>query len=691
MHSVTRPTGKKGGHGGYSPGRYRSFDNAFRRSAVRHVSIAMGIAMIVAVAACTPDPSEDADASGFSAPTEITRTVNERVRKNLPLDDRGDFEDARRGLMASPPHLQVKSAEGTPVWDMDAFGFIDGPAPASVNPSLWRQAQLNNIHGLFEVTPGIYQLRGFDLANMTLIAGASGWIVVDPLTTRETASAALAFARQHLPDRPVAAIIYTHSHIDHFGGVLGVISAAEAAEGKIPIVAPAGFMAEATSENIIAGIAMGRRAAYQFGRHLPASARAYVDTGLGKAVSFGQFGILAPTREVNRTPQEMVIDGVRFIFQFAPESEAPAELTFYLPAYNAFCGAEIVSHNMHNLYTLRGAKVRDALKWSRYIDEAIDRFGAADIYFASHHWPIWGHEKIIDFLEKQRDLYQYIHDQTMRLANAGYTPREIADQLELPDALDRFFPNRGYYGTLSHNSKAVYQAYLGWYDGNPAHLDPLPPEAAAKRYVDYMGGADAILTKARKSFEAGEYRWVAEVLNHLVFAAPDNRDAKALLARTYDQLGYQAESGVWRNAYLTAAQELRRGTPDQGLDLAKAAELLQRTPPALFFDSMAVRLDGPAAAGKTMVLNVVFTDIKESYVLTLRNAVLHHRAAPPDPQADVTLEITHDLFVRMLTGQAGLKETLFSDQLTISGSRLDLLSFLMLLDRPEGNFNIVTP
>ncbi|MCB2168934.1 MAG: MBL fold metallo-hydrolase [Deltaproteobacteria bacterium] len=617
--------------------------------------------------------------------------MNDRVRETLPLDDQGDFEQARRGLIASAPRLQINDADGTSLWDMASFDFIEGPAPASVNPSLWRQAKLNNIHGLFEVTPGIYQLRGFDLANMTLIEGNSGWIVVDPLTTQETASAALAFAGQHLKRRPVAAVIFTHSHIDHFGGALGVLSADEADRRNVPIIAPQGFMDEATSENIIAGVAMGRRAAYQFGRNLPVSARGYVDTGLGKRVPFGNFGILAPNTIVDRTPQAMTVDGVRFVFQYTPESEAPAELTFYLPDFNAFCGAEIVSRNMHNIYTLRGAKVRDALKWSHYIDDAIDLFGNADIYFASHHWPIWGNKAVIDFLEKQRDLYQYIHDQTMRLANAGYTPREIAEQVKLPDSLDTFFANRGYYGTLSHNTKAVYQAYLGWYDGNPAHLNPLPPEESAKRYVTYMGGAEAILTKARNSFDEGDYRWVAEVLNHVVFAEPNQQEAKLLLARAYDQLGYQAESGVWRSAYLTAAHELRHGAPDNGLDMDKAYELIKRTPPSKFFDSMAVRLDGPAAAGKAMVLNILFTDIGENYVLTLKNAVLRHKASPPDPVADVTLNITHDLFVRMLTGRAGLKETLFSDQLDVSGSRTDLLAFLMLLDRPEGNFNIVTP
>jgi len=574
---------------------------------------------------------------------------------------------------------------------MDAFGFIDGPAPASVHPGLWRQARLNSIHGLFEVTPGIYQLRGFDLANMTLIAGARGWIVVDPLSTRETAAAAWEFAMRHLEPRPVSAIVYTHSHIDHFGGVLGVITPGEVRERSVPIVAPEGFMDEATSENIIAGIAMGRRSAYQFGNRLPPSPRAYVDSGIGKKVPFGSFGILAPTTTVSQPRQALTIDGVPFVFQYAPESEAPAEMTFYLPDRKALCGADVILRSMHNLYTLRGAKVRDAVKWSRAIDAAIHLFGEVEIFFACHHWPMWGNSRIIGFLEKQRDLYQYIHDQTMRLANAGLTPREIAETLELPPSLGSFIPNRGYYGTLRHNAKAVYQAYLGWYDGNPAHLDPLPPEAAAGRYVAYMGGAEAILAKAGRSFEEGDYRWVAEVLNHLVFAQPDNRSARELLARTYDQLGYQAESGIWRNAYLTAAYELRHGAPESGIDLSKAYELLRRTPPSRFFDSMAVRLDGPAAAGKSMVLNVVFTDIGASHVLTLKNAVLRHRPAPPDPGADVTLEITHDLFVRMLTGRAGLKETLFSDQLAVSGSRTDLLAFLLLLDRPEGGFAVVTP
>jgi len=450
-------------------------------------------------------------------------------------------------------------------------------------------------------------------------------------------------------------------------------------------------MEEATSENIMAGTAMSRRAGYQFGKDLPVSARGYVDTGLGSRIPFGTYGILAPTVIVDHTPQEMIIDGVRFVFQFTPESEAPAELAFYLPDFKTYCGAEILTHNMHNLYTLRGTKTRDALKWSGYINEAMALFSEAEIFFASHHWPIWGRERVRDFLEKQRDLYKYMHDQTLRLANNGYTPREIAEQIALPASLDKEFYNRGYYGTLSHNSKAVYQHYLGWYDGNPANLNPLPPEESAMYYVKYMGGADNILDMATRSFDEGDYRWVAEVLNHLIFAEPGNKKARRLLANTYDQMGYQAESGVWRSVYLSAAYELRHGAPEKGLNLSRARDLLQRMPPERFFDTISVRLHGPKAEGMDMVLNVNFTDLGENHVLRLKNAVLHHKPAALDPGADVTLEITYDLFIRILIGEAGLRETLFSDDLNVKGSRMGLLQFLMLLEKPDNNFNMIEP
>jgi alkyl sulfatase BDS1-like metallo-beta-lactamase superfamily hydrolase len=653
--------------------------------------IVLAAISIIFLSACSSNDAEHSDAMGFTAPTARTIEKNMAMAKTLSLEDTLDFTQARRGLIATPKKLQIRDDSGEILRDHGAFDFLQGASPDSVNPSLWRQAKLNNIHGLFEVTSGIYQVRGFDLANMTLIKGKTGWIIVDTLTCRETAAAAMAFARKHLGSEPVRAILFTHSHIDHFGGVLGVISPEEALKENIQVIAPQGFMEEATSENIIAGSAMGRRADYQFGRHLPASERAYVDTGLGSRVPHGHFGILAPTVLVNHTPQEMVVDGVRFVFHYTPESEAPAEMAFYLPDFKAYCGAEILSRNMHNLYTLRGAKVRDAVKWSGYINEAMELFKDAEIYFASHHWPVWGQEQIHDFMEKQRDLYKYIHDQTMRLANKGETPREISAEIALPESLEKEFYNRGYYGTLSHNSKAVFDNYLGWYDGNPANLNPLPPEDSAKKYVEYMGGDEKILEKAEASFRNGEYQWVAEVLNHLVFAEPGNDKARLLLAKAYDQMGYQSESGVWRSVYLTGAYELRHGVPKAKGNLSKAREIMNRTPASRFFDSMAVRLNGPKAEGKNMTLNVRFTDIGENHILSLRNAVLHHRQGPPDDHADVTLAISYDLFIRVLIGEAGLRETIFSDALKVTGSRTDLLTFLMLLDKPDNRFNIIEP
>ncbi len=660
---------------------------------MKWIVIILALGLLGVFAGCRKRPPIDpkADAMGHTPPTEDTIQQNARVRDELPLSDPQDFLDARRGLIASDPDLKVSKTGGPVIWDQPAYGFIKGDAPASVNPSLWRQAELNHIHGLFKVTDGIYQLRGFDLSNMSIIAGKTGWIIVDPLTTRETAARAIAFARSHLKSLPVVAVIYTHSHIDHFGGVQAVLSPEEAAERKVRIIAPLGFSEAATSENIIAGIAMARRAGYMYGRYLAPSIRGHVDDGLGKATPFGTFGILMPTELVDHTPQEMLIDGVRFVFQYAPDSEAPAEMTFYLPDAKAFCGAEVVSHNMHNLYTLRGTRVRDAVKWSETINQAMELFGSAEIYFGCHHWPIWGNRRIMDFLKKQRDLYKYIHDQTMRLANEGYTPREIAEQIRLPESLRTCFFNRGYYGSLQHNAKAVYQAYLGWYDANPANLNPLPPEEAAVRYVEFMGGGDSLLKKARESFDKGEYRWVAEVLNHLVFAEPDNLQAKALLARTYDQLGYQSECAPWRNVYLSAANELRHGSPEKGMGLEDMYEVFKLTPISVFFDSMAVRLNGPDAEGKQVVINIIFTDLNESYVLSLENSVLHHRKSSPDPRADATIRVTHDLFLGMVTGKAGIKDALFADDLEIDGSRMALVRFLMLFDKPRANFPIVTP
>jgi len=661
------------------------------------LAAALGIAPMASLLACRETPRTapgaealDPDAKGHVAPSATTRKANAAVAKALPLDDPADFEDAKHGLVASESALVVRAADGTPIWDMTAYAFVEGEAPASVNPSLWRQAKLNGLHGLFEVAPGVHQVRGYDLANMTLIQGKTGLIVVDPLTARETAAAALAFARKTLGAAPVVAIVFTHSHVDHFGGVGGVVPDAAAAKG-LRVVAPIRFVEEATSENVMAGPAMGRRAAYMYGMPLERGPRGHVDTGLGKEPARGALGILAPTDVVDHTGQELEIDGVRFVFQYAPDSEAPTELTFYLPERKAFCAAETATHTLHNVYTLRGAKVRDALAWSQYLDDAIERFGDMDVVFASHHWPVFGNGRALTHLAQQRDLYRFIHDQTLRMANAGATPQEIAETLVLPASLANVFANRDYYGTVKHDAKAVYQRYFGWYDGNPANLDPLPPVELGMRTVAAMGGADAVLRLGQEAYDAGDYRWAATLLNHLVFAEPERTDARELLARSYDQLGYRAESGPWRDVYLTGALELRHGVQGGDVDLANAGGLLQLLPLDRFFDALATRLDAAKADGKKLAVNFVFTDAGESWVLSVENSVLHPRRRDPDPAAVATVRLTRALLVGLVTGQAGLRDLVFSDDLSVEGSRLDLLSFLGLFDRGAKPFPIVTP
>lgn len=652
-----------------------------------------------------PQWEDNANAQGHTAPTTATAKANAAFLETRPFDNTQDFINARKGLIAQDENLITEHLQQGLVWNMPAYDFIDDnghQAPDSVNPSLWRQAALNNIHGLFEVTKGVYQVRGYDLANMSIIESDNGWIIVDPLTARETASKAFLFAQQHLGEKPLKAILFTHSHIDHFGGVQGVIQhLSDDEKNALQIIAPAGFEEEATSENIIAGTAMSRRAMYMYGKRLERNERGHVGTGLGKGPAFGTFGIETPTTLIHETGTTLTIDGVPFVFQTVSGSEAPAEFTFYLPKQKAFCGAELVSNNMHNLYTLRGAKVRDARIWSGFIDEARTRFADADVYFASHHWPLWGQQNINAFLEKQRDTYKFIHDQSVRMLNQGFTPNEIAENLTMPDALNQDFHNQGYYGTVKHNAKAVYQAYLGWFTANPAKLDPLPEPQAAVRYVEMMGGVERILQQAQTQFnEAAKmspengtktYRWLAELLNHAVFAEPDNSQAKGLLAKVYDQLGYQAEAAPWRDFYLTGAYELRHGAPDTGISPAVMKEVLMKTSVDKFFDSMSVRLIAEKAEGVNLTVNITFTDLNESYLLSVNNSVLHHKKVSAGTTADATLKLTRALFINMIVGEAGLKDTLFSDELSLEGSKLDLISFFSMLDKPMGTFNIVTP
>ena len=657
---------------------------------MKHSKLAPTLTVLAAVLALASGCSKTSGVGGTSGDaTPETLKVNAEFAKNLNLGDQQDFENAKRGFIAKPTG-RITMADGTVLKDFDAYNFLDGKAADTVNPSLWRHAQLNANIGLFKVTDGVYQLRGFDIANMTLIEGKTGWIVVDPLTAPETSSAALAFARQHLGDKPVSAVVLTHAHADHFGGVLGVLTPDEVAQRKIPIVAPEGFMEEATSENIMVGTAMARRSLYQFGRDLPRNAKGNVDTGLGKDVAYGTIGITAPNLLIEKAVHPASVDGVNFVFYNVPGAECPAEMTFSIPEKKLYDGAENMSQQMHNLLPVRGAKVRDALRWSNYMEQALEQTKDAEIYMASHNWPVWGNANIQKLITMHRDVYKYTHDQTVRLINAGHTPREIADMVQLPKSLSGYFGARGYYGDLRHNVKAVYQFYLGAYDGNPANLNPLPPQESAKRYLELIGGSDKAVSAAQSAFDKGEYRWAAELLNQAVFGDPKNAAAKELLAKTYDQMGYMAEAATWRNSYLTAAHELRNGPPTKGVSKATLMQMLLQTPMERFLEAMAAGLNGPEAEGKDLKVNLVLTDIKESYVLWIENSVLHFKRAEPAADANATLTLTKTIFVKMIAGTAGVKDTLLSDDLKIGGSKIDLVRFFGLIEKAPGTFAIVT-
>lgn len=641
---------------------------------------------LLAIAGCEP-----ASETSNSAASASTQAANAAVAKAYNLNDQQALQDAQRGFIAKPSG-QVRNEQGVVIWDFDSFNFLHGNAPDTVNPSLWRQAVLNNQVGLFKVSEGIWQLRGFDLANMTLIQGATGWIVIDPLTSRETAAFAWAFAREHLGEQPVSAMIFTHSHVDHFGGALGILSAEDARAQQTPIIAPEGFMAEATSENLLMGLAMSRRASFMYGQRLPRSATGLVDNGLGKAVAFGRAGILPPTVLINEAAQPLTVDGVEFIFHSMPGAEAPAELTFSLPEHKAFAGAELVSQTLHNLYTLRGAKVRDARLWSEHIQQMLHYAEQAEVLFNQHHWPVWGTANIQQFLTAQRDVYRFLHDQTVRGMNAGFTAPEIAEQLKLPANLDQQMAVHGYYGTLKHNVRAIYQFYLGWFDANPANLDPLPPVAAAEKYLALAGGSEALLSQAQQAYDAGDYRWAAELGKHLVYADRDNQAARELQAKAFEQLGYQAEGTPWRNFYLSGAYELRHGLPEQPFSPAMMLDMLRHTDTREFLASMATRLDAEAAEGKNLRVVLNFTDSGERYLLWLENAVLHNRMLASDEavEPDAQLSLTKDFFLQMVIGKAGAAALLTSDEVSIDGSVLKLGEFFGLLDKPDGRFPIVT-
>ena len=624
--------------------------------------------------------------------TQATKEAQAQVLTSLPFDNTEDFKLAKRGLIARPDPLIIKDDNGEVIWDMSGLDYLNGPRPDTVNPSLWRQAQLNAIYGLFQVTDRIYQIRGFDLANMTLIEGDTGWIIVDPLTATETVRAAMEVVDKHFGKRPIKAILSTHSHADHFGGIRALANEEDLESGKIRFVAPAGFVEEAASENVIAGNAMGRRASYMFGNLLPPTVEGNIDSGLGKGVAFGTISLLTPTDVITATGQKLVLDGVTFEFQNVPGAEAPAEFIFYLPEFKALCLAEEVNAVMHNLYTPRGAKTRDALIWSRHLTDTLELFGdRMDLAFGSHHWPRWGREEAFEYISKQRDMYRFMHDQTVRLMNSGYTSTEISNMLDLPPSLRREFYNRDYYGTVSHNVRAVYNFYLGYFDGVPANLNPLAPAVRAEKYVALAGGAEGVMTKAQIAFDAGEYRWAAELLNHLVFAVPDNEEARNLLADAYEQMGYQAESGPWRNFYLTGAQELRRGILKPERVRTVSPDLIASVPTSMFLDFMGVRFDPEDADDLKVKINLDFTDTEEQFVLSLENSVLNNIPGKQDPEANASLKLTRALFNRVALGETNFAKEIVLGNVKFSGNPLALTRVFGRLQEFDPWFNIVTP
>ena len=613
--------------------------------------------------------------------TKYTKSKNKDFAKSLPVDDGTDAANVARGFIATRENPVIEKHEPNawqPIsWDLSKSNFVKGESPETVNPSLWRQAGLNAQHGLYEICEDFYQVRGFDTSNATFIRGNTGWIVIDPLTTAETAAAAYELVTENLGFSEISAVIYTHSHLDHYGGILGMLERSRIEEENILIVAPEGFLREAVAENVIAAPVMGRRATYQFGMLLPWNEQGHVDQGLGKGIPTGSSALVPPTIEITETGQELTLDGVKIEFQLTPESEAPAEMHFFFPEYKALCMAENCSGTMHNILTLRGALVRDSLQWSKYIDEALERWGdSANLVFASHGWPHWGKDAVRGYLTRQRDLYRWLHDQAMRLANLGYTPNEIAAEVTLPSGLWDDFMCHGYYGTVSHNVRAVYQRYIGFYDGHPSSLDPHTPVEVGKRYVDFMGGIEDLLEKAKKAFKEGDYKWVAEVLRHAVFANPENEAVRLLQADAFEQLAYQAESGPWRDIYLTGAQELRNGSINvpvlqrPKLEVAKGMTLGQ------IFDFLAVKVNGNAAVKLSpMTINWSFSDANENAYLELSNGTLHSKIGPIIRSTDLEIVSSRDVLEELISTEYSITQALEEKRIDIEGNVEKFLNF----------------
>lgn len=631
---------------------------------------------------------------GAKDATAQTKSANDALYGQLPFTDKTDFMNAHKGFIAPLPSELIKGKQGNVVWDPQQYAFIkEGEkAPDTVNPSLWRQSQLINIGGLFQVTDGVYQIRNLDLSNMTIMEGKEGITVIDPLVSAETAKVGMDLYYKNRGKRPVVAVIYTHSHVDHYGGVRGVIDEADVKSGKVKVYAPAGFMKEAVSENIMAGNAMSRRASYMYGNLLKPDAKGQVGAGLGTTTSAGTVTLIEPTNYITHTGQKEVIDGLTYDFMMAPGSEAPSEMLWYVEEKGMIEAAEDVTHTLHNTYSLRGAKIRDPLAWSKYINDVIGRWGVkANIIIAQHHWPTWGNENVVKLMKSQRDMYRYINDQTLRMANQGLTRDEIAANFKLPSGLEKSWASRGYYGSVSHDVKATYVFYLGWFNGNPATLNELPPVDAAKKYVDYMGGADAIMQKAKTDYAQGNYRWVAQVTNNIVFADPSNKEARNLEADALEQMGYQAESGPWRNFYLTGAQELRNGVVKGATPNTTSPDTVKAMSPEMFFDYLAVHINGEKAANAQAVFNVDLGADGGKYKLELENGVLNHSADVQASNADASITLNRATLNKIILKEESLKQAEEKGDVQISGNHAKLDEFLGYLDSFDFWFNMVTP
>lgn len=628
--------------------------------------------------------------------TGPTRAVLSAAREYYAFDDRQDYEDAARGLLADlPDGGLIRDEEGNVVWDLPslrATAWASDKSPDTVHPSQWRQAQLMSRGGLFEVVPGIYQVRNHDIANVTFVEADDSVVVIDTGNNTPCAAAAKQLYYAHRPHKPIRTVIYTHTHADHFGGILGLVTRDDVASGKVRIFAPGeDFERLALAENVQAGTVMGRRAGYFFGELLPPNERGFVTCGIGTALSSGAPGYISPTDIITETGQSVTIGGITFEFQYAPDTEAPEEMHVWIPEYKALTCAENANHSLHNIQTLRGARTRDAANFAHYLDEALERYGDhVEVHFGMHTWPVWGNERVRGFLESQRDTYKFIHDQALRLANLGYRPIEIAERLQLPESLDKAWWNRGYHGTLNHNLKAVFAKELGWFSGNPANLYPEPERVTAPKYVELMGGADAVVAAARAAFDEGNYRWVAQLLDHVVTADPTHEDAKVLQADAYEQLGYQSEGPQWRNAFLTAAQELREGVDRATPQAAPGIDLILGMPLQLLFDYAAVGLDGPTAASHPASINLEIDGIDGDHSMQVRNGVLHYWPKSL-PRPDATLHLGHATLALAIFQPTAFSSLVESGKVIIDGDAAAVTAVWSLFTVFDAFFNILTP